>query len=75
MLSLAQSLSAGITTTQNWRTIVRVPRIADAEMGAMRDSGIRGRFAYGNPALHPNDKRSICPILARASATGSQGRC
>lgn len=66
MLSLAQSLSAGITTTQNWAHNVRSPAHADAEMGAMRDAGIRGRFAYGNPALHPNDKTIDLADLPRA---------
>jgi cytosine/adenosine deaminase-related metal-dependent hydrolase len=66
MLSLVQSLSAGITTTQNWAHNVRSPAHADAEMGAMRDSGIRGRFAYGNPALHPNDQTIDLADLARA---------
>jgi 5-methylthioadenosine/S-adenosylhomocysteine deaminase len=65
-LSLAQSLAAGITTTQNWAHNVRSPAHADAEMGAMRDTGIRGRFAYGNPALHPNDKTIDLADLARA---------
>jgi cytosine/adenosine deaminase-related metal-dependent hydrolase len=65
-LSLAQSLSAGITTTQNWAHNVRSPVHADAEMGAMRDTGIRGRFAYGNPALHPNDKTIDLADLPRA---------
>jgi 5-methylthioadenosine/S-adenosylhomocysteine deaminase len=65
-LSLAQSLSAGITTTQNWAHNVRSPAHADAEMGAMRDTGIRGRFAYGNPALHPNDKTIDLADLPRA---------
>jgi 5-methylthioadenosine/S-adenosylhomocysteine deaminase len=55
-LGLAQALSAGITTTQNWAHNVRSPAHADAEMGAMRDTGIRGRFAYGNPVRDPNDK-------------------
>jgi 5-methylthioadenosine/S-adenosylhomocysteine deaminase len=66
MLSVAQSLSAGITTTQNWAHNVRSPAHADAEMSAMRDGGIRGRFAYGNPALHPNDQTIDLPDLARA---------
>lgn len=64
-LSLAQSLAAGITTTQNWAHNVRSPQHADAEMGAMRDTGIRGRFAYGNPALHPNDQTIDLADLAR----------
>jgi 5-methylthioadenosine/S-adenosylhomocysteine deaminase len=66
MLSLAQSLSAGITTTQNWAHNVRSPAHADAEIGAMRDTGIRGRFAYGNPALHPNHQTIDLADLARA---------
>jgi cytosine/adenosine deaminase-related metal-dependent hydrolase len=66
MLSVAQSLAAGITTTQNWAHNVRSPAHADAEMSAMRDGGIRGRFAYGNPALHPNDKTIDLTDLARA---------
>jgi len=65
-LGLAQALSAGITTTQNWAHNVRSPAHADAEMGAMRDTGIRGRFAFGNPALHPNDKTIDLADLARA---------
>ncbi|MFI4961530.1 MAG: amidohydrolase family protein [Hyphomicrobiales bacterium] len=65
-LGLAQALSAGITTTQNWAHNVRSPAYADAEMGAMRDTGIRGRFAYGNPALHPNDKTIDLADLPRA---------
>lgn len=65
-LGLAQALSAGITTTQNWAHNVRSPTHADAEMGAMRDTGIRGRFAYGNPALHPNDKTIDLADLPRA---------
>jgi 5-methylthioadenosine/S-adenosylhomocysteine deaminase len=66
ILSVAQSLSAGITTTQNWAHNVRSPAHADAEMAAMRDGGIRGRFAYGNPALHPNDKTIDLADLPRA---------
>ena len=31
---------------------MRSPQHADAEMSAMRDSGIRGRFAYGSGARH-----------------------
>jgi 5-methylthioadenosine/S-adenosylhomocysteine deaminase len=65
-LGLAQALSAGITCTQNWSHNVRSPAHADAEMGAMRDTGIRGRFAYGNPALHPNEQTINLADLARA---------
>jgi cytosine/adenosine deaminase-related metal-dependent hydrolase len=65
-LGLAQALAAGITTTQNWAHNVRSPAHADAEMSAMRDTGIRGRFAYGNPVRDPNDKPMDLADLARA---------
>jgi cytosine/adenosine deaminase-related metal-dependent hydrolase len=63
---LAEALAAGITTTQNWAHNVRSPAHADAEMGAMRDAGIRGRFAYGSPLGEPNEKPMDLADLARA---------
>lgn len=65
-LGLAEALSAGITTTQNWAHNVRSPAHADAEMSAMRDTGIRGRFAYGSPLGDPNEKPMDIADLARA---------
>ena len=67
-LGLAEALTAGITTTHNWAHNVRSPAHADAEVRAMRDSGIRGRFAYGNPPAMPNDKPMDLADLARAEA-------
>ncbi len=55
-LGLAEALSAGVTTTHNWAHNVRSPAHADAEVKAMRESGIRGRFAYGPSLGMPNDK-------------------
>ncbi len=64
-LGLAQALAAGVTTTHNWAHNVRSPAHADAEVRAMRDSGLRGRFAYG-PALGlPNDKTMDFADIAR----------
>lgn len=65
-LGLAEALSAGITTTQNWCHNLRSPAHADAEMRAMHDVGIRGRFAYGNPQGDPNDKPMDLADLPRA---------
>ncbi|HVZ50717.1 MAG TPA: amidohydrolase family protein [Pseudolabrys sp.] len=53
-LGLAEAISAGITTTHNWAHNVRSPAHADAEVRAMRDSGLRGRFAYGPSLGIPN---------------------
>ncbi|MDO9414144.1 MAG: amidohydrolase family protein [Pseudolabrys sp.] len=55
-LSLAEALAAGVTTTHNWAHNVRSPAHADAEVKAMRDSGLRGRFAYGPAQGMPNDQ-------------------
>jgi cytosine/adenosine deaminase-related metal-dependent hydrolase len=55
-LGLAEAFSAGVTTTHNWAHNVRSPAHADAEVQAMRDAGIRGRFAYGPAIGMPNDK-------------------
>jgi 5-methylthioadenosine/S-adenosylhomocysteine deaminase len=54
-LGLAEALSAGVTTVHNWAHNVRSPAHADAEVAAMRDTGIRGRFAYGTPQGMAND--------------------
>jgi len=64
-LGLAEALSAGITTVHNWAHNVRSPAHADAELRAMRDTGIRGRFAYGSPQGMPNDKPMDLADLAR----------
>jgi 5-methylthioadenosine/S-adenosylhomocysteine deaminase len=64
-LGLAEALSAGVTTTHNWAHNVRSPAHADAELRAMRDTGIRGRFAYGTPQGAPNDQPMDIADLAR----------
>ena len=46
-LGVAEAMSAGITTVHNWAHNIRSADHADAELSAMRDMGIRGRFAYG----------------------------
>jgi 5-methylthioadenosine/S-adenosylhomocysteine deaminase len=65
-LGLAEALNAGVTSVHNWAHNVRSPAHADAEMSAMRDTGIRGRFAYGSPQGGPNDKPMDIADLARA---------
>jgi 5-methylthioadenosine/S-adenosylhomocysteine deaminase len=55
-LGLAEALSAGVTTVHNWAHNVRSPEHADAELSAMRDLGVRGRFAYGPAQGMPDDQ-------------------
>jgi cytosine/adenosine deaminase-related metal-dependent hydrolase len=64
-IGLAEAVSAGVTTTHNWAHNVRSPAHADAEVKAMRDSGLRGRFAYGCPLGMPNDKPMDLADVAR----------
>jgi 5-methylthioadenosine/S-adenosylhomocysteine deaminase len=54
-LGLAEALSGGVTTVHNWAHNVRSPQHADAELAAMRDVGLRGRFAYGPAQGMPDD--------------------
>ena len=69
-VGLAEALSAGITTTHNWSHNVRSPAHADAEIRAMHDVGIRGRYAYGNPLGAPNDQPMDLADLARVKREG-----
>lgn len=64
-LGLAEALSAGATTVHNWAHNVRSPQHADAELRAMRDMGLRGRFAYGPAQGMPNDRPMDLEGLAK----------
>jgi 5-methylthioadenosine/S-adenosylhomocysteine deaminase len=65
MLGIAEALSAGVTTVHNWAHNVRSPDHADAELSAMRDAGIRGRFAYGPAQGMPDDQPMDMAGVAR----------
>lgn len=47
-LGLAEATMAGITTVNDWDHNVRSPLHADANARALLDSGLRGRYSYGN---------------------------
>ena len=81
MLGIAEMLTSGVTTTHNWSHNIRSPEYADAELRAMRETGIRGLFSYGYPAgtgantLGPTQqmdvadlKRVMQPVLRRQAA-------
>jgi cytosine/adenosine deaminase-related metal-dependent hydrolase len=65
LLGTAEALSAGVTTVHNWAHNVRSPEHADAELSAMRDAGIRGRFAYGPAQGMPDDQPMDMAGVAR----------
>src|SRR3954466_13836499 len=48
-LGITDAVAGGVTTVHNWAHNTRSPEHAEAELSAMRDMGIRGRFAYGTP--------------------------
>jgi 5-methylthioadenosine/S-adenosylhomocysteine deaminase len=64
-LAAADALAAGITTVHNWSHNTRSPEHADAELSAMRDMGLRGRFAYGTPVGLADDAPMDFDGLAR----------
>ncbi len=65
-LAAADAISAGITTVHNWSHNTRSPDHADAELSAMRDMGLRGRFAYGTPVGLADDAPMDFAGLERA---------
>jgi hypothetical protein len=64
-LGAVDALAAGITTVHNWAHNTRSPEHADAELSAMRDMGLRGRFAYGTPVGLSDDAPMDFAGLAR----------
>jgi 5-methylthioadenosine/S-adenosylhomocysteine deaminase len=64
-LAAIDTLAAGITTVHNWAHNTRSPEHADAELSAMRDMGLRGRFAYGTPVGLADDAPMDLAGLAR----------
>ncbi len=46
-LGVTELISTGVTTVLDWAHNLRSPAYADADLQALRDSGIRGRFSYG----------------------------
>jgi len=46
-LSAAEAIFSGTTTVHDWCHNIRGPEYADADLRALRESGIRARFSYG----------------------------
>jgi 5-methylthioadenosine/S-adenosylhomocysteine deaminase len=72
-MGLSEALYSGITTVHNWAHNVRSPQHADAELRAMRDTGIRGRFSYGGPQAGPTDRPMDSADVARVKRDGFPG--
>ena len=72
-LGIAEALSAGVTTVHNWAHNTRSLEHAAAELSAMRDTGIRGRFAYGPAQGMPDDQPMDLEGLASIKRTWMPG--
>ena len=64
-LACAEAISSGITTVHDWCHNVRGPAHAQAGLRALAESGLRGRFSYGYPAGHANERPMDLAGLAR----------
>ena len=58
-LGCAEAIYSGITFVHDWCHNIRGPEYADANLRALRESGVRGRFSYGaaqgQPGTQPID--------------------
>ena len=52
-LAAAEALFGGITFVHDWCHNIRGPEYAEADLRALKETGIRGRFSYGTPQAHP----------------------
>jgi 5-methylthioadenosine/S-adenosylhomocysteine deaminase len=68
-LFLTEALDAGITTAINYAHATQTPAHVDAEIRAMMESGLRGRYAYSGPDPHPTDKPIDLDELLRVKRT------
>lgn len=64
-MAIAEGLLSGITTVHDWAHNVMSPAHADAELKALRECGIRGRFSYGWPQNLPTDRNMDIADVAR----------
>jgi cytosine/adenosine deaminase-related metal-dependent hydrolase len=55
-LACAEAINNGITHVHDWCHNIRGPGYADADLKALRESGLRGRFSYGWSQGMPNNK-------------------
>ncbi|HEY5622972.1 MAG TPA: amidohydrolase family protein [Gammaproteobacteria bacterium] len=64
-LAAAEAIHSGITFLHDWCHNVRGPEYANADLRALADAGIRGRFSYGIATAQPNEEPIDATDLAR----------
>ncbi len=55
-LGIAEGLLSGITAVHDWSHNTVTPEHADAELQALKETGLRARFSYGTGQGHAADK-------------------
>ncbi len=55
-MAIAEGLLSGITTVHDWSHNTVTPEHADAELQALKDTGLRARFSYGTGQGYAADK-------------------
>jgi 5-methylthioadenosine/S-adenosylhomocysteine deaminase len=55
-LACAEAIHSGITSVHDWCHNIRGPDYAEADLRALRESGIRARFSYGAAQGQPGDQ-------------------
>jgi 5-methylthioadenosine/S-adenosylhomocysteine deaminase len=55
-LACAEAINNGITHVHDWCHNIRSPEYADADLKALRESGLRARFSYGPAQAMPNNQ-------------------
>lgn len=73
-LGMALAVNSGITWVNNWAHNTVSPAHADAEIAAMRDSGVRGRFSYGYPQTAGKGEMMDLEDLRATAADWPDGR-
>ena len=64
----AEAIHSGITFVHNWCHNVRGPEYADADLRALAESGIRGRFSYGVATAQTNSEPIDTDDMARLNS-------
>ncbi len=64
-LACAEAINNGITHVHDWCHNIRGPEYADADLKAVRESGLRARFSYGAAQGMPNNKQIDLADLQR----------
>lgn len=64
-LACAEAINNGITHVHDWCHNIRGPAYADADLKALRESGLRARFSYGWSQAMPNNQQMDIGDLKR----------